>query len=387
MAFPRKDAVNRVNLHSGIQALAQGGGAIFFLVFLLRSGISVPAALLAQAAILVGRFVLRPAILPLAKRCGLKPLLIFATLAMAVQYPLLPEVKGIGGMLFVLCIVTSVGEVCYWLSYNAYFASVGDTAHRGHQLGLREALVAGAGIIAPLVGAWALLTTGPRFTFAAVALIQAIAAVPLIGAPNIAIKQEAPGAFRAALQGVILVAIDGWIDSSYFFVWPIVLFVSLSENIPAYGGAMALAGLVGAVCGLLLGRHIDTGHGRRAVVIACAVLTLAVLLRAASVGSPWLAVSANALGSLVMPLLLPALGTATYNLAKDSPCPFRFHVATEAGWDVGCSAGCFIAALTSASGAPLSLPILLALPGIAVAAGQLWHYYTSKCIAAAVMAH
>jgi hypothetical protein len=48
MAFLRNDAVNRVNLHSGIQALAHGAGAIFFLVFLLRAGISVPAALVAQ---------------------------------------------------------------------------------------------------------------------------------------------------------------------------------------------------------------------------------------------------------------------------------------------------------------------------------------------------
>ena len=84
MAFLRNDAVNRVNLHSGIQALAHGARAVFFLVFLLRAGISVPAALVAQAAILAGRFVLRPAILPLAKRWGLKPLLIFGTVAIAV---------------------------------------------------------------------------------------------------------------------------------------------------------------------------------------------------------------------------------------------------------------------------------------------------------------
>jgi hypothetical protein len=150
-----------------------------------------------------------------------------------------------------------------------------------------------------------------------------------------------------------------WIAQPECFVWPIALFVSLSENIPAYGGAMALAGLVGAACGLLLGRRIDTGHGRWVVVIAYTVMTLVVLLRAASIGSPWLAVSANALGALVLPLLFPALGTATYNLAKTSPCPFRFHMATEGGWDVGCFAGCFIAAAISASGAPLSLAILL----------------------------
>lgn len=106
---------------------------------------------------------------------------------------------------------------------------------------------------------------------------------------------------------MILVAVDGWIDSSYFFVWPIALFVSLSESIPAYGGAMALAGVVGGASGLLLGRHIDAGHGRWVVVIAYTVVALVVLLRAASVRSPWLAVSTNTRGALVMPLLLPPL--------------------------------------------------------------------------------
>ena len=55
MAFLRNDAVNRVNLHSGIQALAQASGGIFFLVFMLRAGVSIPAALMAQSAILAGR--------------------------------------------------------------------------------------------------------------------------------------------------------------------------------------------------------------------------------------------------------------------------------------------------------------------------------------------
>jgi hypothetical protein len=68
MAFLRNDAINRVNLHYGIQVLAQSAGGIFFLVFLLRAGVSIPVALIAQAAILAGRFFLRPAILPLAKR-------------------------------------------------------------------------------------------------------------------------------------------------------------------------------------------------------------------------------------------------------------------------------------------------------------------------------
>jgi hypothetical protein len=127
--------------------------------------------------------------------------------------------------------------------------------------------------------------------------------------------------------------------------------------------------------GLLLGRHIDRGHGRRAVIIAATAATLAVLFRAASLGSPELAVIANALGAILWPLLIPPLGTATYNLAKISPCPFRFHMATEGGWDVGCFGACLLAALLVHWGASLSTAVLLALPAAGAVTLILWGYY------------
>nr|QQZ51749.1 hypothetical protein JKL49_13100 [Phenylobacterium glaciei] len=91
MAFLRNDAINRVNLHSGVQALAQGAGSIFFFVLLLKAGVSVPHALLAQAAIVTGRFILRPLALPVAIRFGLKPLLIAGTLMLALRFPCWPR--------------------------------------------------------------------------------------------------------------------------------------------------------------------------------------------------------------------------------------------------------------------------------------------------------
>src|SRR5262245_18918594 len=375
MAFLRNDAVNRVNLHSGVQALAHGAGAVFFFVALLRGGVPAPVALLAQAAIQAGRFALRPAVLPLAKRWGLKPLMICGALGLALQYPVLAEVRGVDAALLALCIVVSLAEVFYWVSYNAYFAAIGDAEHRGRQVSAREALVAVASIAGPLLGAWGLVTFGARWTFAAVGLVQALSALPLLGAPNVAIVRSAPGAFRAARIGVGLSAADGWFDASYVFVWQIALYVSLGRSVSAYGGAMAFAGLAGAACGLLLGRHVDTGHGRRAVLIAHAALTVVFFARAASVGSPWLAVAANAFGGLALPLLSPVIGGAAYNLAKASPCPLRFHMAAEGGWDVGCFCACLIAAAIAASGASLAFAILLALPGVAAQALLLWRYY------------
>lgn len=383
MAFFRNDAVNRVNLHYGVQALAQAGGGIFFLVFMVRAGVPVPAALLAQASIMAGRFLLRPLVLPLAKRWGLKPLVVAGGLVMAIQYPLLGEVRGVGADLVLLVAVAATAELLYWPAYNAYFAAVGDPEHRGHQVSAREALVSLASIVAPLAGAWALLTLGPRWMFAGVALVQALSILPLLGAPNVAIRPAAPGAFRAARIGMMLSLADGWFDAWFLLVWQVALFLSLGESISAYGGAMALAALVGAACGLLLGRHVDAGFGRAAVLIAYAVMTVVLVARAGSGGLPWLAVAAHAAGAFAMTLISPPLGAAQYNLARAAPCPIRFYVAADGAWDVGCFTACLAAAGLAAAGAPLSACLLLALPSLAAQVVLLRRHYRGVAEAAA----
>ena len=375
MSFFGNGAINRVNMQTGVQALAQGAGQLFLLVYLLRAGVSVPAALLAQAAIVALRFAIRPALLPLAVRWGLKPLLITGAVGMAAQYPLLAEVRGVGPALVATCVAAATGEVLYYVSYNAYFAALGDVEHRGRQVAVGQALAAVAGVVAPLLGAWALVAVGPRWTFAGVALVQALSAIPLFGLPNVAVARTAPGAWAAARPAALLIVVDGWFDASFVFVWQIALFVSLGERYSTYGGTMALAGLVGAAFGLIIGGHVDLGRGRRSVAIAYAVAASVVLLRAGSLGAPWLATAANAAGGLVMPLIVPPLAGATHNMAKASPCPLRGKMATEGAWDVGCFAVCLLAAAMAKVGAPPWLGVLLALPAIGAGAGLLWRYY------------
>lgn len=375
MAFFGNDAVNRVNIHSGVHAVAVGAGGVFFFAYLLHAGVSVPATLAAFGAIIAGRFCLRPLILPLGKRFGLKPLVIAGVLLTACGYPMLAEVRGLNIWLYALCLTNAVGDILYWPSYHAYFAALGDAEHRGQQIAAREAISAIVGIAAPLAGGWALVTGGPRITFATVALVQALSALPLLGAPNVRVAARAPGLLRQAGQGLALFVTDGWMGACFYFVWQVALFISLGRNLAGYGGAMALAALVGAIAGLFLGRHIDKGGGRRAVIMAYTATAGLVLLRALSVGSPWLALAANAPGALVAALLLPAEMTAVYNLAKASPCPFRFHILTEGGWDLGAGAGALIAAGLAAAGQSLAISMALTVPGAVVAAGMLWRYY------------
>src|SRR5262245_19989249 len=165
MGYFRNNIVNLLNLHYGLHSLALSGSGVFFAVFLLKSGVPVPAVLASSAVILLGRLAIRPSVLVLAKRWGLKPLVIAGTLITGLQYPLLAEVHGIGIALLGLCAVSSIGATLYWTTYHAYFACLGAAEHRGHQVGAREAVAAVVGIIGPLAGGWALTTLGPRVAF------------------------------------------------------------------------------------------------------------------------------------------------------------------------------------------------------------------------------
>jgi hypothetical protein len=377
MAFFRNSAVNLLNLHYGIHSVALYGGAAFFSIYLLKVGIPLSGVLVSLALILLGRFVIRPVVIGMAARWGLRAMLVGGTLLSALQYPFLAEIHGIGLLLAALIVVSAVGETFYWTTYHAYFAVLGDDEFRGHQVGVREAIAAVVGIVSPLLAGGMLVAFGPRVAFGATSVIIALAALPILWAPEVTVARHVPGAFRAAVPGILLFMADGWIASGYWLVWPIALFVSLGESFLAYGGALALAALVGAIAGLTLGRHIDAGHGRQAVWYAFGSVALIVALRAGATGNATLAILANALGALGACLYIPTLMTAVYTLAKRSPCTLRFHVATEGGWDVGGAAGLLAAALATELGVPLGDSILLSLAGLAATTIMLRRYYAN----------
>ena len=375
MSFFRNVAINRVNLHYGIQQFAQTAGGIFFLVYMLKAGVPVVIALVAQAAIVALRFAVRSEVLPLARRIGLRRTLMLGTALEALAFPLLAEIQGVDAWFIALCVITPLGSALYWTCYHAYFATLGDAESRGGQVAFREAMAGMIGIVAPLLGGWLLLTAGPRVAFNVVAVLQLLAAVPLIGGPEVPIADGGPKGMRAAGLGAWLLATDGWFAACYYYVWTIALFQALNESIAGYAGAMALAAVVAAGLGLVMGRYIDMGHGRRALLLAYGVAAGVVTLRAVSLDSPILAVTANALGAFVNALMIPALMTPVYNRAQASPCPLRFHIGTEGGWDIGCGLGCLAAAAIVAAGQGLAAPILLALVGGAAAFLMLWREY------------
>jgi hypothetical protein len=378
MAYFRNNAVNLLNLHYGIHAMAQSGGGPFFIAYLLKAGVPVPGVLVALALMLAGRFVMRPIVLRFAPRFGMRPIVIAGTVICAIQFPFLATVHGLGLALWLICLLAALGDAVYWSTYHAYFAALGDHEHRGQQIGAREAISAVVGIASPLVTGGMLVAFGPTIAFSAAAFVLLLSALPILWTPNVAVAREAPGAFKAAIPGMLLFAADGWISAGFYFTWQIALFLSLGESFLAYGGALAAAAVVGALSGLVLGRSIDRGHGARAVWLALGLVAIIILLRAAAVDRAVLGVVANALGSLGACLYIPTLLTAVYNRAKCAPCPLRFQLAAEGGWDIGGAGGSLLAALLIGFGVPLSAGILLSLFGVVGAFFLLRRHYAPQ---------
>lgn len=363
MAFFRNRTINLLNLHYAIHSIAMTGAGAFFAAYLVKAGVPLPGVFLTFAAILAGRFLIRPMIIGLAARHGMRLLIVLGTLLNAAQYPLLAMVHGVGVPLYALIGLGAVADTLYWPCYHAYFARLGDDEHRGQQVGVREAIAALIGVVSPLLTGVLLVAFGPYVAFGANALAVAGSAVPLLYTPDVPIEAAVPHAIKASMPGVLLFVGDGLTGGIYFFVWQVALFLSLKQNFVAFGGALALAAVVGAAAGMLLGHHIDSG-GRRAAAIACSVIGAIVLLRAAATFNPALAVFANAVSAIGSCLYVPTLMTVVYTLAKAAPCTLRFHVAAEAGWDIGGTTSLAVAALMSWLGTPLWSVLLVALLGV-----------------------
>jgi hypothetical protein len=365
MGFFRNRTINLLNLHYAIHSIAMSGGGAFFAAYLIKAGVPVPGVFATFAAILIGRFLIRPAIIGLAVRHGMRVLIILGTLLNACQYPLLAFVHGVGWPLYVLIGLGAIADTLYWPCYHAYFARLGDDDARGQQIGVREAIAALIGVVSPLATGALLVAFGPQVAFGVSAFAVAASALPLLYTPDVPIAPSAPRAYRAALPGVLLFVGDGFIGGIYLFVWQVALFLTLKQNFLSFGGALAIAAVVGAMAGMVLGRHIDDGNGRRAVTIAYGTLSFIVLLRAVAIFHPALAITANALSAIGNCLFVPTLMAVVYTLAKAAPCTLRFHVATEAGWDTGGAISLLTAAALTWFHAPLWAVLLLGLIGTA----------------------
>jgi len=371
----RPTPLGPITLHSALQSLAENTGGLFMTAFLVRQGLSQPAALAAFAALVMTRFAMRAIVLPLAVNRGLKQVVLIGIAVRALGYVLLGFVHRVDGWMLAYVLAMGLGSVLYWTAWHAFNAAIGEGASRGRQVSLQQAATAGVAIVAPLLGGLIHDRMGAVAGFALIAAIQLTAAWPLFSVPDARVRAEVR-VDRALIRFARpLYCAEGLHSGAVNVVWNLALFVSLGERFGAFGGAMALAGACAAVVSLMIGRRIDAGQGRAMVPLAYGCAGLAVLVKAVAWHHPVAAVAATALGAVVTPITQVALLAPLYAMARRSACPLRFAMATEAGWDLGCTTACLLAAGALALGASYAWPILSGLVGVATVTLMLARWY------------
>jgi hypothetical protein len=332
---------------------------VFSTAYLLRNGVLPAQIFLAWSAILASRLVLRPLVLFVVPRFGLRLAFVLGTFLCGLQFLFLPMVQGIGIGLALFCAATALSQVFYCTCYHVFYASLGDIDHRGSQIGARQAVSA-------LAGGLSLTLFGPWPAFGAAFVLQMAAIVPLLYVAEPAVKQYAPrNAYAEAKVGFRLFFADGWIQISSATAWSILMFHALGERYDSFGAVFSAAALAGALGGMVLGRFIDMGHARSIVLINASILAGTLILKSLCGQSPQGVIAVAIIATMLSGFYIPCWMTAVYNEAKAAPCTFRFHFAAEGGWDIGGAIAGLIAAALCAYSLPIEAAILLALPAVA----------------------
>jgi MFS transporter, DHA1 family, inner membrane transport protein len=364
MGFFTNKTFNLVYIHAALQAFAMHGGEAFAFIYLLKAGIPVAQVMLCIGLMFGSRIFLRQAVLPLVKRFGLRLTLVGSILMEACAYPILSQVTELGPHLIAYLGLWALSSSIYWTTYHSYVALLGDNEHRGAQVSIMEFLGTFMGIIAPIVTGLLLTVTTPLIAFGLIAIVMCCGAIPIYYGPSFRIADEAVVPQETQRLARLMLFSDGLRSGALHFTWITALFITLGSSYVAYGGAMAFAGLVGALAGLLIGKAIDLGNGLHSAKIGFSVLAFAAVGRTLGYDVPWLAVAANAGAAVAWPIYNTSFMSRVYSLSKQSPCPLRFTVISEGGWDMGTAASCMFAALLLHLGFSFFWPISLSLVGI-----------------------
>lgn len=367
MGFFKNKTFNLIYGHSALQAVAMHGGEAFAFVYLLKAGISVPIVLSCIGLMFGSRLIFRNAVLPVAKRIGLRQALILGIVVEAATYPLLSQITETGPLLVAYLTLWAISSSFYWTTYHAYVALIGNSEHSGSQVGGIEFIGMMIGIVAPLASGLLLTFLGPLTAFSIIGVGMAASAIPIAFGPNLQVAADAMFPKEAKQLAWKAMFADGIRSGSFHFTWLIAMFITLNSNFAAYGGALAFAGIVGAVMALFVGKSIDVGQGKRALQFSVGLLAIAVLCRAFGYSAVWSAVLANAAAAVAWPSYATAFNSKVYNMSRQSACPLRFHIIAEGGWDAGTATGCLLSAVAIYWGFSFFLPILFGLVGCILA--------------------
>ncbi len=365
MRFFDNGAINKIYLHSALLGLSEFSGGAFVSVFLLKVGIALPIVFLSLAAIVLLRLMFRQMVLPFALRFGIRAALVVGLVIGALSFIAIGFVHDAGPTLILFIAMIALGDAFYWACFHALSAKLGDAEARGAQVSGVQLVYSLSNIAGPLIGGFLQVQAGPIWAFLFAGLVRLCSIWPLLSTPNAQFAPTAKINSKSKRFAAQVYFFDGFGNASAGNAFTLALFITLSQNFQAFGFALAVAAVFGALMGLGIGRLFDLGHRKWSTAIGMCAAGVYVLSAATGYSQPVTAVVALALGAMIGPLYASAYNARVYNLSKASGDALSFQIWGEGGWDLGCALSSSIAALLVWLGFSFTWPIAIGLLGTA----------------------
>lgn len=355
-----------LNIHFGLQTLANNTMDIFGPVFLYKIGVPIYYIFLIYGATFLLRSLFRIIALKSCEKYGIKVNLIAGTLARAGLAFTLLMMNQSHVWIYAFLGMTVIVDIFYWTSYHTYFAAIGNLEKRGKELGIRKMFQNTARIIAPVASGIIVAQLSFWYLFLVLIFLAIFSAIPLFYIANY--KPKTKLTMKDAIKkvdktGMWMSLMEAPIESGFDLSFALFTFIVV-QNYVSFGGLFSAIFILEAIIFYIVGYFIDLKKNENLYFFGAIFTSVAVVNHVLFSNSATTILAFEVIYILSYALLSPKMYTTQYNASKKSENALWFTYFMEFGWDMGSLLTCLAAALMTYSGLDVRYAMLLGIIGI-----------------------
>lgn len=335
MAYFSNKSMNLLNVHYCMRAFGYEMANVFTLSYLYKQGMPLALVCAVYSLFFLSRFVLRPLAIRICLKKGIHFGLMIGATLFAIRYMTLIPIEGINFWVFVFLVFSGLTEAFYWPAYHTYFALIGTQSDRGSNVGLREALTTAIAVFGPISGGFLLQINRP-LAFIVPSLMILMSIYPLSKTPEVPLQKKLSRSEQKQVdkKGARFFLADA-LFTQPLSIWPLIVFIILSENYGNFGLILGLAAAFRALGNLVFGKMIDKGKGFTLCLIGYLLHMIVTCARGLFAYTVPVIIACDFFSAVAYAFSMAAFMSVMYNSVKQTKHPLYFMYHSEIAWDIG----------------------------------------------------
>jgi len=287
---------------------------LFEPIYLYQKGFGIPSILLFYFGVYLIYFVLLPLGGKFAQRFGYEHAIFYSIPFWILYFGALAFVGLTPWMIYAAMLMLALSKTLYWPGYHGEFSRYGENFERGREISGVLVVENLAMILGPLIGGIILTVANFQVLFFVASIIMILSTLPLMITAETFLPKFFPyfEMFKLIidkrLSPFVITNIGFGEDFFTLVMWPMFIYLALSQSTFFTGALVSVSTLVMAVAFLYIGR-LDDRIGARAILKIGTIITFFVWLMRVFIKMPLSVFAADSLGRISRGLIyIPLIG-------------------------------------------------------------------------------